>query len=51
MADGANWAIVIEEISSCRASWQAMEVEEKSSPVAVTVQVEVAETLETLRVD
>lgn len=51
-ADGTNWAVVNEEIISCRPSWwEAMEVEEKSPPVAFTVQMEVAETLETLRVD
>ena len=50
-ADDTNWTIVDEEITSCRARWEAMEVEEKSSPVAVAVQMEMAETLETLRVD
>ena len=50
-ADDTNWTVVNEEITSCRARREAMEVEEKSSPVAVTVQMEMAETLETLRVD
>ena len=50
-ADGASWAVVNEEISSCRARWEAMEMEEKSSPVAVTIQMEVAETMETVRID
>ena len=50
-ADGASWAVVNEEISSCRARWEVMEVEEKSSPVAFTIQMEVAETVETVRID
>jgi hypothetical protein len=50
-ADGATWAVVNEKISSCRARREVMEVEEKSSPVAFTIQMEVAETMETVRID
>ena len=49
--DGTNWAFVHEKIGHSRASWKTVEVEEKSSPVATTVQVEVAEAMETLRMD
>ena len=50
-ADGSTWSVVNENISSCRTRWEVMEVEEKSSPVAFTIQMEVAETLETVRID
>lgn len=50
-ADGATRPIVNEEINSSRTRWETVEVEEKSSSVAITVQMEVAKTLETLRVD
>jgi hypothetical protein len=46
--DGTHWAIVDEKTSNCRTSfWQAMEVEKKPSSVANTIQMEVAEALET----
>lgn len=51
MADGANGRAVNEEISSHRARGEAMEVEEKSSSMAITVQMEMAEALETIRID
>jgi hypothetical protein len=47
-ADGTHWAIVNEKTSSCRTSfWQAMEVEKEPSSVANTIQMEVAEAMET----
>lgn len=47
-ADGTHWAIVNEKTSSCRPSfWQAMEVEKEPSSVANTIQMEVAEAMET----
>lgn len=47
-ADGTHWATLNEKTSSCRTSfWQAMEVEKKPSSMAVTIQMEVAEALET----
>jgi hypothetical protein len=47
-ADGTHWATVDEKTSNCRTSfWQAMEVEKKPSSVANTIQMEVAEALET----
>jgi hypothetical protein len=50
--DGAYRTIVNEETSSCRrTSGETLEVEEKSSSVANTVQMEVAKALETLRID
>jgi hypothetical protein len=48
---GTYRTIVNEETSSCRTSWETLEVEEKSSSVATTVQMEVAKALETLRMD
>ena len=50
-ADGTSWTIVNEETSCSRTSWEAVEMEKESSPVAITVQMEVAETMETLRMD
>ena len=50
-ADGTSWAVVNEETSCSRTSRKAMEMEKESSPVATTVQMEVAETMETLRID
>jgi hypothetical protein len=51
-ADETHWAAVNEKTSNCRTSfWQVMEVEKKSSSVATTIQVEVAETMETFRMD
>ncbi len=35
--DGTNWAVVNEKIGSCGTGWEALEVEEKSSPVASTI--------------
>jgi hypothetical protein len=47
-ADETHWAAINEKTSNCRTSfWQVMEVEKKSSSVATTIQVEVAETMET----
>lgn len=50
-ADGANWALGNEENGSNRACWKIVEVEEESSPMAVAIQMEVAKTLETIRMD
>lgn len=49
--DGTNWAFVHEKIGDSRASWKTVEMEKKSSSVVATVQVEVAEAMETLRMD
>lgn len=51
VADGAHWAVVNEKVSSSRTIWKAMEMEEESSSVAVTIQMEMAEAVETLRMD
>ena len=52
IADGTHRESLNEETSNCRTSfWQAMEVEKKSSSVAATIQVEVAEAMETVRMD
>lgn len=50
-ADGTYWTFANKEISSYRSVWKAMEMEEKPSPVAGTIQMEMAKTLETLRMD
>ncbi|KAF2324348.1 hypothetical protein GH714_012721 [Hevea brasiliensis] len=50
-ADGTTWAVVNEKISNCGTRWEAMEVEKKSSPVAFAIQMEVAEAMETVRID
>lgn len=47
-ADGAYWSTVDEKVSTCWTWWETMEMEEESSSMAITVQVEVAKTLETL---
>lgn len=47
-ADGTHRATVDEKTSNRRTSfWQAMEVEKEPSSVATTIQMEVAETMET----
>lgn len=50
-ADGTNRAVVHEKTGHSRSSWKTVEVEEESSPVAATVQVEVAEAMETIGMD
>ncbi|KAI3460205.1 hypothetical protein Pfo_016868 [Paulownia fortunei] len=50
-ADGTYWSVVNEEISTCRTWWETVEMEEESSSVAFTVQMEVAKTLETFGMD
>uniref|UniRef100_A0A803NQP0 Kinesin-like protein n=1 Tax=Cannabis sativa TaxID=3483 RepID=A0A803NQP0_CANSA len=50
-ADGANGTTFDEEISNRCTSWETLEVEEKSSSVASAVQMEVAEAMETFRMD
>ena len=50
-ADGTSWAFVNEEIDNPGSNWKTLEVEEKSSPVAASIQMEVAEAMETLRMD
>lgn len=50
-ADGTRRTTVNEETSSCGTSCETLEVEEKSSPVATAVQMEMAKTMETLRMD
>ncbi|KAL3634172.1 Kinesin-like protein KIN-4A [Castilleja foliolosa] len=48
---GTYGSVVDEEISTCRKWWEVVEMEEESSSVAITVQMEVAKTLETFRID
>lgn len=50
-ADGTAWTVVNEKSSCCWTRWEAVEVEEKSSPMAFTIQMEVAEAMETIRMD
>lgn len=51
-AVGANWTFEPgEESSSSRTRRKALEVEEKSSPMAASIQVEMAETMAVVRVD
>lgn len=50
-ADGAYWSIINEEISTRWTWWEALEMEEESSSMASTVQMEVAKTLETIGMD
>ena len=48
-ADGTNGTSINEEtISSWTTEWEALEVEEKSSPVDRSVQMEVAKAMEAL---
>jgi len=50
--DGTHRTPVNEKTSNGRTSfWKVMEVEKKSSSVAGTIQVEMAETMETFRMD
>ena len=51
MKDGTNWTIVNEETSCNRTSWEAMDMEKESLPMAITIQMEVVETMETLIMD
>ena len=51
MKDGTKWTIVNEETSCNRTSWEAMDMEKESLPMAITIQMEVVETMETLRMD
>lgn len=50
-SDDTHWRVVNKEASSRRTSRKTLEMEEKSSSMAATVQMEVAEALETLRMD
>lgn len=50
-ADGTYRTFANKEISSYRTVWKAMEMEEEPSPVASTIQMEMAKALETLRMD
>ncbi|KAJ6906904.1 chromosome-associated kinesin KIF4A-like isoform X2 [Populus alba x Populus x berolinensis] len=50
-SDSTGWTFVNEEIGSFRANWKTLAMEEESSSVAASVQMEVAETMEALRVD
>lgn len=47
----ADGSVVYEEISTCGSRWETMEMEKESSSVALTVQVEVAEAMETFGMD
>lgn len=47
-ADGTHWATVDEKASNCWTSfWQAMEMEKKPPSMVNTIQMEVAEAVET----
>lgn len=50
-ADGTHWAVVNEKVSSCRTIWEAMEMEKESSSMAGAIQMEMAEAMETIRMD
>lgn len=50
-ADGANRAFGYEKNGSSRACWKIVEMEKESSPMAFTIQMEVAKTVETIRMD
>lgn len=50
-ADGSYGSIIDEEISTRWPWWEAMEMEEESSSMASTIQMEVAKTLETVGMD
>ncbi|KAJ6366836.1 hypothetical protein OIU77_003254 [Salix suchowensis] len=50
-ADSTGWTFVNEETDSFRANWKTLAMEEESSSVAASVQMEVAETMEALGVD
>lgn len=47
----ADGSVVYEEISTRGTRWETMEMEKESSSVALTIQVEVAEAMETFRMD
>ncbi|XWS21231.1 hypothetical protein CRYUN_Cryun30bG0037700 [Craigia yunnanensis] len=51
--DGTAWAVTNKKVSSYRTSWQwkTVEVEKKPSPMARTVQMEMAEAMETFRMN
>ena len=52
-ADGTAWAVTNEKVNSYRTSWQwkTVEVEKKPSPMARAIQMEMAEAMETFRMD
>lgn len=50
-SDDTHRTVINKETSSCRTSWKTLEVEKKSSSMAAAVQMEVAEAMETLRMD
>lgn len=50
-ADGTSGKFVDTESNGHGTDWKTLEVEEKSSPVATSIQMEVAEAMETLRMD
>ncbi|KAF6143958.1 hypothetical protein GIB67_017566 [Kingdonia uniflora] len=51
-ADGTYWAVVNGETAGlCWTSWKALEMEKESPSMVIAIQVEMAETMETLRVD
>ncbi|KAF6139665.1 hypothetical protein GIB67_002470 [Kingdonia uniflora] len=51
-ADGTYWAVVNGETAGrCWTSWKALEMEKESPSMVVAIQVEMAETMEPLRVD
>ncbi|KAF6143459.1 hypothetical protein GIB67_029628 [Kingdonia uniflora] len=51
-ADGTYWAVVNGETAGrCWTSWKALEMEKESPSMVIAIQVEMAETMEPLRVD
>lgn len=50
-SDDTHRTVINKETSSRRTGWKTLEVEKKPSSMATAVQMEVAEALETLRVD
>lgn len=49
--DDAYRSVIDEEISPCWTWWETLEMEEESPSMVITVQMEVAKTVETLRIN
>ena len=50
-ADGTSRTFIDEEINDYGSNWKTLAVEKKPSPVAASIQMEMAEAMETLRMD
>lgn len=49
--DGAYWPVINEKTSPRRTWWETLEMEEESSSMAITVQMEMAKTVEALGIN